>query len=160
MGKRYSFRPVLERLESRDLMAVTAGLAGGVLTVAGDAQRNIIQVSSDAPDAELVVLDAQAVVGRFASASVQSIAISTGDGGLITVDNAVTQPTTIQAGAGNELIRTGGGPTTVYGGSGPDKFIAGSGAAMLIGGSGANTFYSGSARIRSWAAQARTNFLR
>jgi len=138
-------RPALEELEPRNLMAVTAGLGAGVLTVTGDAQREIIQVSFDAPDAELVVLDAQGVVGRFASASVQSIAISTGDGGVITVDNAVTQPTVIQAGAGNELIRTGGGPTTVYGGSGPDKIIAGSGPATLIGGSGTNTFYSGSA---------------
>ncbi len=139
------FRPALEELEPRNLMSVTTGLAAGVLTVTGDVQRNIIQISLDAPDAELVVRDAQAEVGRFASASVQNIAISTGDGGLITVDDAVLQPTVIQAGAGDELIRAGGGPTTVFGGSGPDKMIAGSGAATLIGGSGANTFYSGSA---------------
>ena len=144
-GRGTRTRPALEELESRNLLTVTAGLAGGALTILGDAQREIIQVSFDAPDAQLVVRDAQGEVGRFASASVQSIAISTGDGGVITVDNAVTQPTVIQAGAGDELIRTGGGPTTVYGGSGPDKIIAGAGPATLIGGSGINTFYSGSA---------------
>ena len=159
-GRRVRTRPALEELEPRNLMAVTTGLAGGALTILGDAQREIIQVSFDAPDAQLVVADAQGEVERFASASIQSIAISTGDGGIITVDNAVTQPTVVHAGAGDELIRTGGGPTTVYGGSGPDKIIAGSGPATLIGGSGTNTFYSGSASIRWWAAPARTCFSR
>jgi uncharacterized protein GlcG (DUF336 family) len=135
----------LEELESRNLLSVSANLLDGVLTVTGGPEREIIHVSFDAPAAELVVQDAAGDVGRFASAGVSSIAISTGDGGLITVDDAVLQPTVIQAGSGDELIRTGGGPTTVYGGTGPDKIIAGSGPATLIGGSGRNALYSGAA---------------
>ncbi len=84
-------------------------------------------------------------MATFASAAVQSIAITTADSGMITVDNAVLQPTTIQAGSGQDVIRTGGGPTTVDGGTGPDKLIAGSGPATLIGGTGQNVLYAGSA---------------
>ena len=134
----------LERLEPRNLMAVTSTLVGGVLTVMGSPNRETIRVLADPTAGQLVVQDAQGVVGRFASAAVASIAISTGDGGLITVDNAVLQPTTIQAGNGDELIRTGGGPTTVFGGTGPDKIIAGAGPATLIGGTGRNALYAGS----------------
>jgi uncharacterized protein GlcG (DUF336 family) len=135
----------LEQLESRDLMAVSSILVGGVLTVTGSPNRETIRVLADPTQGQLVVQDAQGEVGRFASAAVASIAISTGDGGIITVDNAVLQPTTIQAGNGQELIHTGGGTTTVFGGSGPDKIIAGAGPATLIGGTGTNVFYSGAA---------------
>jgi hypothetical protein len=133
----------LEQLESRNLMAVTATLGAGVLTVTGSPNRETILVSLDPILNQLVVQDAQGVVGRFASPTVTSIAIATGDGGIITVDNAVLQPTTIQAGNGQELIHTGGGPTTVIGGAGYDKMIAGAGPATLIGGSGTNVFYAG-----------------
>ena len=132
----------LERLEPRNLLAVTSSLAGGVLTVVGSPNREIIRVLFDPTADQIVVQDAQGDVGRFASPAVTSIAISTGDSGTITVDNAVLQPTTIQAGNGPEVIQTGGGPTTVFGGTGPDKFIAGTGAATLIGGTGTNVFYS------------------
>jgi uncharacterized protein GlcG (DUF336 family) len=135
----------LERLEPRNLLAVTSTLAGGVLAVVGSPNREIIRVLFDPTLDQIVVQDAQGDVGRFASPAVTSIAISTGDGGTITVDNAVLQPTNIQAGNGPELIRTGGGPTTVFGGTGPDKLIAGAGPATLIGGTGNNVFYSGAA---------------
>jgi uncharacterized protein GlcG (DUF336 family) len=135
----------LERLEPRNLLAVTSTLAGGVLTVVGSPDREIIRVLFDPTLDQIVVQDAQGDVGRFASPAVTSIAISTGDSGTITVDNAVLQPTTIQAGNGAEVIQTGGGPTTAFGGTGPDKFIAGTGAATFIGGTGTNVFYSGAA---------------
>ena len=139
---------MLEELEPRNLMSVTDSLLGGVLTVTGGPGRETIHISLDQPTAELVVQDAAGVVGRFASSDVQSIAISTGDGGLVTVDDAVLQPTVIHAGSGAEVIRTGGGPTTVYGGSGPDKMIAGSGPATLIGGTGRNALYPAPPRTR------------
>jgi uncharacterized protein GlcG (DUF336 family) len=135
----------LELLEPRTVPSVSAVLAGNVLTITGGPGREIIQVSLDAANADLIVSDAAGEVGTFASAAVQSISIATGDGGVTTVDDAVAQPTTIQAGSGDQLIRTGGGTTTVFGGSGPDKLIAGSGPATLIGGAGRNVFYAGSA---------------
>ena len=148
----------LERLETRNLMAVTPTLAGGVLSVVGSPDREIIRVLFDPTLNQIVVQSAQGDVGRFASPSVASISIVTGDSGTITVDNAVLQPTTIQAGNGPELIRTGGGPTTVFGGTGPDKFIAGNGPATIIGGSGANVFYAGAGVDRLVGGPGRNQF--
>ncbi len=133
----------LEYLEPRNLLAVSSALAGGVLTITGSPDREIIRVLFDATSDQIIVQDAQGTVGTFASPAVTSIAISTGDSGSITVDNAVLQSTTIQAGNGPEVIQTGGGPTTVFGGTGPDKLIAGAGPATLVGGTGNNVFYSG-----------------
>ncbi len=142
---RSAVRLDLEQLEPRSCPSVSAVLNNGVLTIAGGPGRETIHVSLDAPDAALIVSDAAGPVGAFASAAVQSISISTGDGGVVTVDDAVVQPTNIQAGPGEQLIRTGGGPTTVVGGSGPDKIIAGAGPATLVGGSGPNALYAGAA---------------
>ena len=135
----------LEQLEPRTVPTVTAALGAGVLTIAGGPGRETIHVSLNPADGDLVVSDAAGPVAMFSSAAVQSISISMTDSGMITVDNSVLQPTTIQAGSGQDVIRTGGGPTTVVGGSGPDKLIAGSGPATLVGGTGQNALYAGSA---------------
>ena len=153
-------RLTLEPLEPRTCPSVSAVLGGGVLTIAGGPGRETIHVSLDAANADLIVSDAAGQVAAFASASVQSIAISTGDGGVTTVDDAVLQPTAIQAGSGDQLIHTGGGPTTVVGGSGPDKIIAGSGPATLVGGTGQNALYSGAAPDTLVGGPSRNEFFR
>jgi uncharacterized protein GlcG (DUF336 family) len=136
----------LEQLESRTAPSVSATLGGGVLAITGGPGRQIIHVSFDSADAAVVVSDATGPVGVFSSVAVHSISILTADGGgVTTVDNAVLQPTAIQAGGGDQLIHTGRGPTTVVGGPGVDKIIAGSGPAKLIGGTGQNALYSGAA---------------
>ncbi len=150
----------LEQLEPRTVPTVSAVLSNGVLVVTGGPGRETIHVSLDAADGALVVSNAQGPVASDPSAAVQSISITTADGGLITVDNAVLQPTTIQAGSGDELIRTGGGPTTVTGGSGPDKIIAGSGPATLVGGTGQNALYAGSAPDTLVGGPSRNQFFR
>ena len=157
-GRSRIARLELERLEPRTVPAVTAALGAGVLTIAGGPGRETIHVSFNPANGALVVSDAAGPVAMFSSAAVQSIGITEADSGMITVDNSVLQPTTIQAGTGPEVIRTGGGPTTVFGGSGPDKLIAGNGPATLVGGTGQNTLYAGPSPDVLVGGQGRNQF--
>ena len=135
-------RPSLEALESRVMPAATASLIGNVLTVVGTPDRDNIHVSLDPGTNQLVVLSFADVIGRFNSPAVASIAISTGAGDdIVTIDNAVLQPATIDGGSGRNILKGGGGPTTLLGGSGPDKLIAGSGVTTLNGDGGMNILF-------------------
>ena len=137
-----SRRLSVEPLEPRCLMAATASLLGGVLTVTGTPGRDNVHVSLDPATGQLVVRSFLDVIGRFAPATVASIAISTGAGDdIVRIDDAVTQPATIDGGSGRNILTGGGGPTTLLGGAGPDKLIAGSGATTLNGDGGANLLF-------------------
>src|SRR5262245_32032681 len=129
----------IEPLEPRNVPAVTATVAGGVLTVLGDADRDSIRVSLDPATNQLVVLNFLTEVGRFASPAVTSLSIDAGGGDdVVRVDRAVTQPAGIQGGDGNDILEGGGGPTTLLGGPGLDKLIAGPGPTALDGDGGLN----------------------
>ena len=132
----------VEPLEARCLQASTASLLGGVLTVTGTPDRDNIHVSLDAASGQLVVRSFADVVGRFDSAAVASIAISTGAGDdIVLIDRAITQPANIDGGSGRNILTGGGGLTKLLGGSGPDKLIAGPGATTLNGNGGANLLF-------------------
>src|SRR5437763_922570 len=108
-------RPVrlhVERLETRAVPAVTANLAAGVLTVTGDAGRDRIDVLLD--QGQLVVRDHGRNVAGFAPAAVASITITTGGGDdVVRVASTVTQPVTIDGGAGNDDLIARGGLATL-----------------------------------------------
>ncbi len=132
----------VEPLETRFLQASTASLLGGVLTVTGTPDRDNVHVSLDAASGQLVVRSFADVVGRFDSAAVASIAISTGAGDdIVLIDKAITQPANIDGGSGRNILTGGGGVTNLLGGSGPDKLIAGPGATTLDGDGGANLLF-------------------
>ena len=132
----------VEPLEPRFLQASTASLLGGVLTVTGTPDRDNVHVSLDAASGQLVVRSFADVVGRFDSAAVASIAISTGAGDdIVLIDRAITQPANIDGGSGRNILTGGGGLTKLLGGSGPDKLIAGPGATTLNGNGGANLLF-------------------
>jgi uncharacterized protein GlcG (DUF336 family) len=140
----------LERLERREVPTVSASLTDGTLAITGDNSNNRILVSNDAATGELVVTDYGQEVGRFSSASVSEMTINTGDGNdWVRVMGDVTQPVTIQVGAGNDVFAAGGGPAVLVGGSGRNKLFGGQsssvltggpGRNLLVGGAGANTF--------------------
>jgi uncharacterized protein GlcG (DUF336 family) len=139
-GSRQTATPlVVERLETRDLLSVTATLAGGVLTVVGGPEQDFIRVWLDPTSQQLVVYDFAAEQARFAAAAVNSISV-TADGpqSRVWVDNDVTQPATLRLGDGGGILQGGGGPTTLLGGAGDDKLIAGFGTTKFDGGGGQN----------------------
>src|SRR5262249_11321408 len=134
-----SVRLGLEQLEPRSVPAATASLAGGILTVQGDAARDNIKVVFDQATAQLVVFNFAAEIGRFASASVGSISINGGGGrDVITVDRAVTQPALLVGGNDGVILRGGGGITTLLSGAGNDKLVAGRGTSLIDGDGGRN----------------------
>jgi uncharacterized protein GlcG (DUF336 family) len=130
----------IEPLEPRHAPAVTAALAGGVLTVLGDGERDSIRVSLDPLTNQVVVRDFLVEVGRFASPAVAALSIDAGGGDdVVRVDRAVTQPAVIQGGDGDDILEGGGGPTTLLGGPGSDKLTAGPAPTTLDGGPGPDT---------------------
>src|SRR5258708_2382649 len=97
----------VERLEKRTVPALPAHPPAGGLTVTGDGARDHVDVF--VYQGQLVVRDRGQVVGSFNPAAVASINIQT-DGGndVVHVGGTVTQPVTIDGGAGNDKL--GGGP--------------------------------------------------
>jgi phospholipase C len=61
----------------------------------------------------------------------------------ITVAKDVTTPAFIFGGAGNDVIKAGGGPTVAVGGSGHNELFGGAAADILIGGSGRSEIEAG-----------------
>jgi phospholipase C len=62
----------------------------------------------------------------------------------ITIAQDVTVPAFIFGGAGDDVIKGGGGPTVEVGGSGRDTLIGGAGPSILIGGGGRDHLQAGS----------------
>ena len=100
---------------------------GGVSVVGLDPRGERISVTR--AGADLVFSDARGVLGRFAASSVAAINITTGAGNdVIAVAQSVTTPTTINAGAGKNVVRAGGGPTAIVGVTGNSIAGGGTGA--------------------------------
>lgn len=133
----------VETLETRNLLAATASLTGGVLTVAGDAQRDVIRVSLDSARNQIVVQSQVIEIARFASTAVTSIVVNV-DGGasnVVRIDPNVAQPATVVGGGGNDFLTGGAGPTILQGGANRDKLVAGPGGTVLDGGAGADRLF-------------------
>jgi Ca2+-binding RTX toxin-like protein len=124
-------RATLENLEGRTLFAAapplaTAEVVGNVLNVTGTRLSDNITVALNGSDVEVRSNDA--VVGTFALAGLNGLAVDGGNGhDMITVHGAVS--------LGARLL----------GGNGRDTLVGGSGASYLEGGNGADTLTGGSA---------------
>lgn len=140
----------LESLESRDPGA-TASLSGTTLTVMGTAGNDRILIQREAGN--LVVRDSSGVIGRFNPARVGTITIRTGNGNdVVKIAAQVTNPATIIAGNGKDVLQAGGGPTRITGGgpgtimaggSSANTLVGGTGSQKLVGGTGSNTVLPG-----------------
>jgi uncharacterized protein YkwD len=153
-----SFRPRLEGLEDRTALSVTPTLTGNILTVMGTAAADSIAVTQTGTTIQ--------VAGRsFAAASVARIVILGESGNdTINVSTAITKPTTIYGGFGDDTIYGGSGADEIYGGSGNDRLygrngndaiFGGLGTDIVDGGTGTNGVYQGSP-IRSRAESLMT----
>lgn len=121
----------LTLLERRDAPAV-ATLAGGTLVVAGTPESDRIDIGLDVPAQQYVVRDRGVEIGRFATASVTSAQVTTGDGDdVVKVAREVTLPVSIDGGDGRDKIAGGDGPQTLTGGAGDDLLKPGDGPANI-----------------------------
>ncbi|MCE9530906.1 MAG: heme-binding protein [Planctomycetes bacterium] len=142
----------VEILEAREVPA-TLSLTGGILSVVGTPLDDRIAISLDTALNQVVVQDNGNVIGRFASASVTSLQVATGNGNdRIQVTEDVKQPAVLDGGNGKNTIIAGGGATTLIGGTGDSKlgggtgasnFVGGSGNELIVGGTGTNTGSTG-----------------
>jgi uncharacterized protein GlcG (DUF336 family) len=130
----------VETLESRSMPSVTSTLTAGVLTVTGDANRDLIRVQYNSATNQIIVQDYFQNVGVFNGSAVNMIVVNAGPGKgtRVTIDPSVTKPTLVNGGNGGDVLIGGGGPTTLLGGAGNDKLIAGPGQTSLNGDGGSN----------------------
>jgi uncharacterized protein GlcG (DUF336 family) len=93
---------------------------------------------------QIVVSDGGQVRGLFASAAVANITVNAnGFSNYVQVDNAVTQPATLNGGPGNNYLIAGGGATTLVSGTGVNRLVGGNGADTFIATQGDNTIEDG-----------------
>jgi uncharacterized repeat protein (TIGR01451 family) len=84
------------------------------------------------------------VFGPWAASSIGRIAAFGNAGNdVITVDPAITQPTTLYGGEGADTFTGGSGPDTMYGEGGGDTLMGNAGNDILLGGGGADYLYGG-----------------
>jgi len=138
---------VLEPLESRRLYAVTATSAGGVLTVLGDENANVITVSRNANGNLLVNNGAVAITGAPATLSnILTIQISGLDGNdALSLDETlgVLPKASLAGGNGNDTLTGGAGADTLDGGAGNDLLLGQGGNDLLLGKDGSDLLHGG-----------------
>ena len=156
-GRKHSFRPTLECLEDRTLMAaqLTASLSSGLLRINGTDHADTIVVREI--NHHISVDGVKISVNGRAEASVSDSAVGRievfGNGGddriflnsqAVRGQQAITKPVTVWGGPGNDLIVAGQGPETIYGGAGNDIIYGGAGTDRLYGEGGNDVLVAGS----------------
>jgi RTX calcium-binding nonapeptide repeat (4 copies) len=141
-----SFRPSLEALEDRQLMAagITLAAATGVLTIEGSnaAERADVKVVNDVSGSRMVQATLNFRNQRFAATQVKAI-VFRGEGGNDTFTNYTAIASTAYGGTGEDVLRGGSGNDTLYGGDGNDTLYGGAGNDKLYGDSGNDGLYGG-----------------
>ena len=162
---------MFETLETRRLLAATAVLTDGLLTVTGTEGRDVIEMYQSrvrsntdltAGDPTVVRVDVNGEsVGTFTFERVESISVNGLGGddtialGLVTprpesfVERGFTytplgglkQPATLEGAAGNDTLYGGGGDDVLIGGAGKDVLIGGKGNDLVSGGAGRDKLY-------------------
>jgi hypothetical protein len=150
MNAKTTFRPNVECLEARNLMAssITANLgANGLLAILGTEQSDVITVRQISNK-----ISVDGVSGSWNAASVKGILVE-GQGGNDTVllnseavrgQQAITVPTVALGGAGNDTIVGSAGKNLILGGDGNDQIWGNAQSDIIYGGSGDDRIYGGS----------------
>ena len=134
------FRPTLELLEHRSLMAsnLQATLSGGYLYVFGGSADDYINLSQSSN--RLSVSNTLISVGSSKVTSVDATSVKKlviyGQGGndVLNVSPSITKDAYLYGGSGNDKLFSGGGNDYLDGGSGGDQLSGGAGNDYLIGG--------------------------
>lgn len=149
---------MIEQLESRVFLSVSASMSHRTLIVHGSPRvANTINVKPDAADAtkiDVTIANKRGATRNFsfpASVDVLRIFIVGGRrADTITVDTAITKPSRIWGGAGNDTITGGSGDDTIYGGAGNDLISGGLGNDLIFGGLGDETIGGGAGDDTLW----------
>ena len=125
-------------LEDRRLLAVSATLSGGTLSLYGDAEDNTVNVQQVGN--QLSVTGDNSFSYNFADVSLIQFYGSAGDDFF---ENFTDIDTLAVGHTGNDTLRTGGGTDRMYGGDGDDVLSSRGGDDRLIGNDGRDTLYGG-----------------
>ncbi|MDB5294253.1 MAG: type secretion target repeat protein [Phycisphaerales bacterium] len=126
-----------EPLESRRLMSVTLG-PGKLLDVVGTPGNDTLTAGLDAATGKIKITD-NGKVSLFAPSAVQLIRLQgLGGNDVLKSADAVTKPTIIFGGDGNDAVRGGGGGDYLDGGAGDDVVDGGKGSDEMYGGPGSD----------------------
>ncbi|MDB5289468.1 MAG: Hemolysin-type calcium-binding protein, partial [Phycisphaerales bacterium] len=136
-------RPVIEHLESRQLLSVSLS-SHGMLKVTGTRHADVITVSPDATTPGMIDVSVNGKVSTFAATKIAKIKINGAAGNdTITEDASISDPSTLMGGAGNDTITAGAGNDSLDGGAGNDSLVAGSGTDSLTGDAGNDSLQGG-----------------
>jgi uncharacterized protein GlcG (DUF336 family) len=163
-------RPVLERLEDRCVPDATGVLNGTDLVVTGTpVPFDRITLSLDAANKQIVLSDNGTEVSRFSSDSVTGITVNTAARlSIVRIDPALTQPATVNGGAGTNFVFAGSAPSTLVAGPGGNRLAGGAGddlidgtqgVDVLSGGGGTNTIIAGDNRDYVFGAKDRDTLM-
>jgi uncharacterized protein GlcG (DUF336 family) len=122
-------------------------LSGGVLSIQAATGGDVLSLKRNSATNKLVLSEHGTPLAQFASGKVGNIVMTGSDGDdQLTIATNVLQPATLSGGAGNDVLRAGGGPTLLLGGEGDDKLIGGAAPCILMGGNGNDILVSKSGR--------------
>ena len=129
---------MIESLESRRLLAVTANLVAGNLTVTGDNDSNSVVIRRDDAGHSLV-RSSDVTVGTFNNADVSKITVSLlGGNDRLEIAAGVEKPSTVTGGDGNDSVTGGSGQDNIHGNAGNDQLRGGNGKDALFGDEGSD----------------------
>jgi Ca2+-binding RTX toxin-like protein len=130
------------------VLGVGATLVGGTLHLVGTNQNDVVAIDKSGSQLKIVASFVNNFVPvYFNLASVTQIYVRVyGGNDVVSVKTAVTTPTIIDGGAGNDVLTAGGGNTYLFGGSGNDVLAGGPGNNVLVGGDGADVITGGTGR--------------
>lgn len=129
----------IEALETRTLLA--ADLVAGVLSVQGSSAADVLEINQHG---DTISVNIDGHLESFAAAMVESLLVDAGAGDDTVRINLGDIPTTVQGGAGNDLLVGGIGNDLLEGGPGDDRLNGRRGNDRIIGGSGNDRMLGGS----------------
>jgi Ca2+-binding RTX toxin-like protein len=133
---------VCETMETRRMLAATAVLASGTLTITGTGSADTITLNKSGTKLNVVL---NGTTKQFTYSSVNKIVAELNEGDdAFTATSAVNKPMEVQGRAGRDTITGGSNNDRLYGGSLGDVLNGGAGADSLYGGTGTDILRAGS----------------
>jgi hypothetical protein len=149
----------MEAVECRQMLAVSANLSSGLLTVNNDSQTRLT-VEYNSSKTQIVARIGSSYSRSFSKSSVKSIKINGGSKAeYIGLSDAIKVPATISGNGGNDTIFSGGGNDSIYGGEGSDRLSGRTGNDLILGGNGNDTLDGGSGSDRADGGEGNDKFI-